>query len=429
MGHPRIHIIALVGAGAICSSAIFCFFLMYFLPEGFVAMDSDLMEQDFSFSGNVEEEVTEEVAMEPDPFVLAVALLNNEMQPLTVRREAAFTLAREGTSEALMELLLATATASPFLKAAIADALGEMDHWDAHRLLVRLLHDEEEMVSRAAVRSLVGIGDPRGLELVSDVLQDRGEPLVVRAEVAMALGRCNHPEASKILLDALESASGYTEGEAVFYQIQEALAQQNRTDHHGMVPESSQFWSSPVKRRASESTAGFLVEFLTDVDPEVRRTAARSLSGAPKRISYTPTIVERLKWESEADVRAYLYQALEGNAGLSGDAILVVLRREPNFEARISGYNLLASVVSSGASASVIDFFNKQAVPELKQAALQDGNVAIRFLAIIALQRSRTMDSSHALREISRSSKDARVKEAALAATDGMTFAPYATNR
>ncbi len=427
MGNPRIQIIALVGAGAISSSAIFCFFLMYFLPDPSLFPEKDVTEAADLVDGSdgaAKEEETDPAVL----FAQAVTLLNDEDQPLTVRRRAAFALAEQGTKEALLELLLTASTASPFVKTAIADALVRFKAPDARRLLVMLLRDEEEMVGRAAIRSLVGHGDDAAIHLVGKVLRDRERPMSLRAEAAQALGRSDHPDAAGILMDAIESASGYADAEPVFYQVVEALASKAAGDRMARPAEQPMFWPSS-SNVAEESTAGFLVDFLADSDPAVRQTAARSLNGSSMQAPYAPAVFERLRRESEAEVRAHLYRALEGSLAVDGDALLETLRRESDYAARMAGYNLLASAVSIGTSARAVDFFNDQAIPELRQAALQGEDVQMKLLAIIALQRARTGEAREALREIARSARDRRVKNAALAATDGGMLAPYATKR
>src|SRR5690606_38683389 len=142
-----------------------------------------------------------------------------------------------------------------------------------------LLGDEEEMVGRAAIRSLAGLGDDAAIDMVANVLLNRKRPVSMRGEAAQALGRCRHPDAVTILMEAVESASAYSEAEPVFFQVMEALARKGAGERFSPAIEPPFFLTSPVDSR-SDSTAGFLVEFLTDADPEVRGTAARSLGGA-----------------------------------------------------------------------------------------------------------------------------------------------------
>jgi HEAT repeat protein len=415
MGHPRIHIIALVGAGAISSSAIFCVLLMYFFPDPsrMAAIDEELLAH-----GN-------EPAI--NPIEATIAVLRDPDLPLSTRRVAAFDLAESGTDEALMELLLAASTASPFMKAAIAESLANFNHADARRFLVTLLDDREEMVGRAAVRSLAARGDLAGLERVSKVLLDGERPVSVRVEAAVALGRSDHPEATNLLLQATHSSFESEEIRPVFQHILDALARRLSGGEPVAWTRDSQYFLLASDDGKKGGTAGFLVAFLADEDPEVRRTAARSLSTTSDVNPVVADIIACLKRETEPEVRIHLYRALEGYGRIDCDSVLALIREEPDHSVRLAGFNCLAAVVSNGASAAAIDFFDYSAVPELRQVAVHGDDLQLKLSSIIALQRSRTGRAEQALREIAKNAPETRVREAALAAADFSRVGPLAT--
>jgi HEAT repeat protein len=426
MGHPRIQIIALVGAGAISSSAIFCFILMYFLPDPL--LEGELTEEASAVtSGEGGGDVAVATLPEPSSFEATIVALRNSHLPLSARRAAAFSLAALGSDEALMELLLVASSASPFLKATIADALAEFDHADAHRFLTTLLDDSEEMVGRAAVRALGSRGDTEAMQGIAAVLIDAERPAWVRAEAALALGNSESPEATNLLLQATHASFDNEEMRPVYDHILDALARRlSGGDPVAWTRDSDYFLLSSDGDKKG-GTAGFLVAFLADEDPDVRRTAARSLSTASNVNPVAAEILECLKREEDAEVRVDLYRALEGLGRIDCDSVLAVIREETHVSARMAGFSLLAAVVSNGASPGAIDFFDYEAVPELREAAVQGEDLQVRLSAVIALQRSRTSHSHKALREIAQLSSDHRVKEAALTATDFSRFAPFAT--
>jgi HEAT repeat protein len=425
MGRPRIQTIALVGAGAISSSAIFCFFLVTFLPEPFGEEGTAVPPPEVSTPPQDQPMAMGVPYPAPDPFERAVRELSNPDLPLTLRREAAFRLAAFGTDEAMMELLLAAASATPFLKAAIADALAEFAHPEARRFLQSLLNDESAMVARAALRALGRLDDPDSLRRVAEVLLDPNRAVGLRTEAALVLGRSDHPDALPILLHASHAALEDDETEPVFHHVLEALAQRSFGEVEGFVSRYMLAEGLASESRAAVlealggggGTAAFLVNFLRDADPEVRSAAAWSLTITPDAHPYAAEIVGCLSGEADAGVRANLYRALQGQVGVDGQSLVQILSLEGNGAARLAGYDLLASLVSGGASVEVVDYFNYRAVPELREAALQGSNLQRKLSAIIALQRAKTKEARQALWEIANSSRDGRVQQAALAGT------------
>lgn len=427
--------IVLVGAGAISSSAIFCFMLIYFLPDPFADAGKERPDS------REERVVAEKTAPTPpvpapDPFEQAVAALNDSSLPLTSRREAALALAALGTDDAMMELLLTASSGNSFLKSAIAEALVDFDHPEARRFLEALLKDDDEMVGRAAIRTLASIGDPAALARLTEILLDPERPVSLRTEAALALGRSEHPDAMNLLLHATYEAVEEDDSEPVFHHIVEALAQRSFGEVEDFFAKylTSMEVQSESRAAVLESLAGgeagtadFLVGFLGDADPEVRAAAAWSLTITPDLESVGPQVLEALQTEPDAEVRAHLYRALQGQPGLEAQPLLNMIGDESHPAARMAAYDLLASAVGHGATAPAVDFFNISVVPELKQAAAAGEGIHAQLSAIIALRRAGTPEARQALLDISQSAADPRVVEAARAASGSSRSEPYAT--
>lgn len=443
MGHPRIHIIALVGAGAISSSIIFCLLLVYLLPELESGAPADTPEEvssvvdDRSVPAAADPSPAAPAEPEPpDPFEEAVLVLNDSRASLTERRQAAFDLAAIGTDDALMELLLAASSANPFLKTAIADSLGEFDHPEARRLLEALLKDSEEMVGRAAIRSLTRLGDTAAVARIAEVLFDPDQPVSLRTEAALALGTVDHPEGMDLLLRATFEAEEVDESEPVFHHILEALAHRSFDEVSGFfrrylaVPElerESRVAALEALGGGSGETASFLVGFLTDGDPEIRRAAAWSLTVTSDVGGLAGDVFNHLQNEPDPDVRASLYRSLQGQVPGDAETLVDLVRQEEDPRARLAGLDLLASAIGTGSALAAVEPFNTSLVPELTHLALQGGSLQDKMGAIIALRRARTPEAHRALREIAERAEDARVVEAASTASQSSLAEPFAT--
>jgi len=439
MGHPRMQIIALVGAGAISSSAIFCFLLVYFLPDPAIDEPGVVEIQPAAPNPAPGADTVAPVMLakaEDDGLGHAKRALHDDSLPLLARREAAFVLAQIGTDDALMELLLAASSGSPFLKAIIAEALQNFSHPEAQRFLEALLKDSEEMVARAAVRSMVALGDEVALARVAEVLFNPNKPESVRTEAALALGRSDHPDALQLLLHATYAAEDSDDLEPIFHHVLQALAERSFGEVEGFLANYLSAVQLHGEARAAvlealaggtEGTAAFLVNFLRDADPEVRSAAAWSLSITPDAVNHAAKIMDCLRTEREAEVRASLYRTLHGQTAVDVEAFLPVIQAEQNRAAQLAGFDLLASWISSGGSPAAVDYFNARAVPALHQEALDGSDLYSSLSAIVALRRARTADAQAALADIARNSTNPRVSHAATAATRQTKLQPLAT--
>src|ERR1051325_937916 len=89
---------------------------------------------------------------------LSSRLLDSAL-PLKARRQAARTLAKLGSEEALGALKAALKDGPPALKVAVAEVLGESPNSEARKLQLDLLNGADEPVARGAIRGLGRRGD------------------------------------------------------------------------------------------------------------------------------------------------------------------------------------------------------------------------------------------------------------------------------
>lgn len=120
-----------------------------------------------------------------------------------------------------------------------------------------------------------------------------------------------------------------------------------------------------------------------------------------------------LQAESDPDVRLRLYQALRNQNGLDYGAALTAIQKEADFEARVAGLNLLASMVQGGATPEIQSYFDNTAAKELTNIAVSGEKPNQRMSAFIALVRANSPSGVSAIQNISQQATDPRVLESA----------------
>ncbi len=163
---------------------------------------------------------------------------------------------------------------------------------------------------------------------------------------------------------------------------------------------------------------GFLVELLSDEDPAVRSAAVWWLTSSEDSSGLQKEIVASLRAERDPVIRMNLYRALQGQSGLDSATVLQITLEETDLAARVTGYDLLASLLNEEENdVKTREKFNSVVVPELTHAAVVGENgLHVRLTAVMALQRARTEEARLALDAVADNAADARVSEAARSA-------------
>ncbi len=219
---------------------------------------------------------------EPETERLTSLMLDKTLS-LQMRRQAARSLAKIGTDEAMARLKAALTNDSPtYVKTAIAEGLGQSPNAEARDLLHELVNGKDETVARAAARGLAARGDADAVETLGNLLYNEQTPLSVRTESALALGDVDLPGAQDLLTKAVT-------------QIQDDDVVESVLDGMGRRPfsETEDFFrgyldspnvSSDLKVLAIEAVsdsdddvAPFLSKYLNDADPSVRAAAKSAL--------------------------------------------------------------------------------------------------------------------------------------------------------
>jgi HEAT repeat protein len=214
---------------------------------------------------------------------LLVSEIFNQSLPLQIRRQAARSLAKLGTDEAMNALKLALTNDSPaYLKVAIAEGLGESPNPEARDLLHELANGKNEAVARGAVRGMALRGDQDSVDALGNLLSNEQTPISVRTESALGLGDVDLSTAQDILTriaaqtkdtDILESALDGL-GRRPFSETEEFFRGYLSSPD---VPPESKVMAIQSIADSDADVAGFLKPFLTDPNPDVRAAAVEAV--------------------------------------------------------------------------------------------------------------------------------------------------------
>jgi hypothetical protein len=210
-----------------------------------------------------------------------ISVMSDKSLALQLRRQAARSLAGIGTDEAMAALKGALAGNNPpYLKAAIAEGLGESPNPAARDLLHELVYGKDEITARAAARGLALLGDANAVDTLGNVLFNGQTPESVREEAARALGDVDLASAQ----DLLTRAVAEIQDDDVRESVLDGLGRRPFSETEGFfrnylnspdVPPDSKVLAIEAITDADGDVGPFLSMYLNDPNPEVR-AAARS---------------------------------------------------------------------------------------------------------------------------------------------------------
>lgn len=348
-----------------------------------------------------------------------LGILRDPAQPLKARRDAGRVLAGSSSPEALAAVREALASGPPYLQAAIAEGLGQSAAPEAKERLRSLLRHPDEVVARGAIRGWANAGSVEGVQVMTDVLYGGDWPESVRGEAALGLGEATDRPEARV---ALTNAAWHLRDGDLAPLVLEGLG------HHPIDTTSAffrEYLATPglpselrvaaveAMGQASGEVTPLLLEYVQDPDPEVRAGAAWALSTAEESGMAGALLLEFLRNEPEGEVRQRLYQALGNQVDYDAGAVIPLLATETDREVRLAGLNLLAQACQTSPDPAMTDYFDRVAVPELRETALNGGTRQDSLASVMALERSGTPAARMALEDIARLSSDPRVVAAA----------------
>ncbi len=347
------------------------------------------------------------------------ALLLDPSQPLKVRRQAAWSLGKIGSAEAVAVLRQALLTASPQLKSTIAEALGHSGHPQARILLASLLYDNDESVVRGAVRGLVAVADTEAVKLLSSIIGDRKRSHAVRIEAALAMGEVGSPDAYESLI----KYGGREQDRDIAEAVLSGLGRQSfdRTGHFFRAYLESARVDPEMRVLALESlgqttgdVAPFLVKFLTSEDTDMRAAAAWAIANLEEPGDVAQQLIGQLRTETHPEVRTRIYQALENQDNTDPALLLPLIVGDGDPAARVAGMKFLATQLAFGETHHALGKqFDDIVVPQLTDLSISGADFQTRLGSVIALRQAKTPQSLLALGAIAARSKEAKIVQAA----------------
>jgi HEAT repeat protein len=215
---------------------------------------------------------------EPETARLISLMLDKSLS-IQLRRDAARSLGKIGTDEAMSALKSALANDNPpYLKAAIAEGLGESPNPEARDLLHGLLNGKDETTARGAARGLALRGDSDAVDTLGTALFNEQTPLGVRTEAALALGDVNLPGAQDLLTKAISQI----QDEDVRESVLDGLGRRPFSDteqffrdylNSADVPPDSKVLAIQAITDAEGDVGPFLSNYLNDANADVRAAA------------------------------------------------------------------------------------------------------------------------------------------------------------
>jgi HEAT repeat protein len=224
--------------------------------------------------------------METEPETARlISVMLDKSATLKLRRESAKSLAKIGTEEAMSALKSAlTNDNPPYLKAAIAEGLGQSPSPESADLLHQLVNGKDEITARGAARGFAARGDSDAVNTLGNLLFNDQTPLSVRTEAALALGDVNLSSAQDLLTravsqiqdeDVLESALDGL-GRRPFSETEEFF--RNYLSSPTAPPESKVLAIQSLADAEGDDIPRFLSNYLNDPNPDVRAAAKEALN-------------------------------------------------------------------------------------------------------------------------------------------------------
>lgn len=346
--------------------------------------------------------------------------LENDSLTLSERRNIAFKLAMTPSRSIILELGQLFPILPSYVKAAIAEGLGENPHPDAKQLLLTLLRNErtDAIAMRGLIRGAATLGDDESLGIIADIVSDSERVDSVREEAARELGVNKNPMAFKLLTDAFE----HVDDPELEINLLEGLGNLSVNETSDFfqayltsneIPEELRVAAVEALVNSPDDASSLLMQFASDQNPEVRAAAAWALSGTQTTENNGALLTELLAQESDANVRKYLYQALTNQTDINADQIIELVKVESSIDTRVAGYHLMASIVNQAVNNEELEnYFNSSVVSELKTIAL-NGNKAQQLTSVLALSQAKSPEANEALHQITITSNDESVIHAA----------------
>lgn len=349
------------------------------------------------------------------------ALLHDKAGPLKKRCNAAYILAREANDATFYHFqdIFYDAQTPSELKTAILTGIGYSNSSAKIELINDGLKDSDEDVVCGAIRGLQGFSDDYAVQTLSDFVYSDNASETVKKEAISSLGGIQNPASVKVLTDSyyafLEAGNNNfstdiitAAGQKDFSQTQAFFTDVLKNSENNT---SSRLAVAEAFENSDGQASSVLLSLLHDKNSEVRAAAAWSLATATETGDISAELLAAVKQETDSETKKRLYQSLGSQENVNTAEIIPSITSETNLSTRLAGYNLVA-VKLYKKDQQTQDWFVTQALPELKDTALNAATRNARLNAVIAIKRAGLAQTKDVLYEIAKTSKDKSVVQA-----------------
>lgn len=346
------------------------------------------------------------------------AVLMSFTQPMKVRRQAAWRIAKIGSAEAFTVLRKALLTAPPMLQPTITEALGQFGHEGSKTVLEPVVDNPDESVARAAVRGLAALPAGFSVSTLLEVLRNPSRSETIRAEAALALGSvAGAVEAIPTLVEtALYSESADLVKSSIIALGGQPFSQTEDFFRLFMEPANTDVDLRTLALESlsrSDQAKDFVLSFLDAEEAEIRAAAAWALATMENPGEIAVPLSARLAIERDPEVRTRLYQAMETQIDLDLAPLVMAALAESHTSTRIAAMNLVASRIGAIDDPVISQQFDRQIVPWLAKQALNGSDLQARMSSVLALRAANTPAASAWLEAIVIRSRDPKLAQAA----------------
>ncbi len=346
------------------------------------------------------------------------AVLHDETSPLKKRCNAAFILAREANDTTFYQFqdMFYDAQTPSELKAAILAGIGYSDDPAKIELIRDGLKDSNEDVVCGAIRGLQGFSEDYAVDMLSDFVNSEDAAERVKNEAISSLGGIQNPASIKVLTDAyyafLKAGNNNFSTEIIAAAGQKDFSQTQAffTDvlKNSGTDVSSRLAVAEALENSDGQVSSILTSLLHDSDGEVRAAAAWSLATATETGDISAELLAVVKQETDSETKKRLYQALGNQENINAAEVIPSITAETDISTKIAGYDLVATELYEK-DPQIQDWFVTQALPILKDTALNATTLNTRLSAVIAIKKAGLAQTEEVLSEIAETSKDEKV--------------------
>jgi len=335
--------------------------------------------------------------------------------PFGIRCQIAGRLARSSNPDEfrLLTEYLMSPKGDPRIKASAIEALGESPNPEARKWILSALSANEGKIVCGALRGLAKMDNPGDIRLFADLLFSIETSAGIRAEAARALGTLSSPEAGAQLIAAYQAMD--PDDEVMREALIDGLGRRNINETVSFFRQVLADEKNPEYRlnileavsKAKGDTASFFMDCLSDADSKVRAEAAWNMTMIDG--DYGAALSERLRTETDPEVRQRLYEALDGKKNIDIPLILARSLQEEDAGVQLAAYTLIATHLRDIGDDTERKSAELELTDEFERMAVESKTLDQRLRAVIGLRRLQTDGSSEALKRVVARSTDPRV--------------------